>query len=531
MFPNCWSDDCFVLQKAANWTYSPIRDKHAGLMTVSEKQGEIWMVEPIHLTTKELVFINTRRPSPKKSGVRTTSRWKRAEPGRKRERDAWGWQQGVRPAVAKLQVLIVLRKRKLLGQTERKMEVWCFVTWSEQMWAPALLRAWQTGRVCNARPDAKISVLVLIHHLQHFRLDSPRLLNHPQTHLEVITTVINSSINQTDLFLPVSLTLTKGICIICLIFSEAPHTLKNVQELTEDWHKQMSYKIYGTEQMLKTLEITVPGSRSCVEFALSAIVCPVWRVCDCWYKCWKYTAQSAQQRDSRCQRKRSAKREWRQPDLWRRSAYSTVIWPTCAHMCMTQPGPGSQSRPAPATLSSSLWFETRRQDADALKSAWEGVCVCVRVTMSAGLGQTWGSDMEERKRGFIFCGSDITGHGKNKMCSCEKKKKTQPWRLCVFRVTVRGHANKVWTVAGLASKRWLYFWEMESRVFLHKSSLFTRIYTILSAQRSMLLLDCHQYSTSAHTNRPVLAHTSLEVNTNVVCCLNHTRGKSAQWPW
>lgn len=56
--------------------------------------------------------------------------------------------------------------------------------------------AWQPGLACNASPDAKLTVLVLIHHLQRVRPDSPGSFNHPQTHLEVITTVINSYINQ-----------------------------------------------------------------------------------------------------------------------------------------------------------------------------------------------------------------------------------------------------------------------------------------------------------------------------------------------
>ena len=171
-------------------------------------------------------------------------------------------------------------------------------------------------------------------------------------------------------------------------------------------------------------------------------------------ECLKYTVQRAQLRDYACQWEKNMKREWKQAALWRLLACESIIWPTCAHMCMTQPGSGSwaQGQPAPATLSSTLWFETRRQDADAQKLACE-LCVSVCVTMSAGLGQTQSLDKNEKNRNFIFCGSDITRHWENKMLS---SKKILPWRLCTFRFTVRGHANKIWTVAVLAFLHWLY---------------------------------------------------------------------------
>lgn len=48
-------------------------------------------------------------------------------------------------------------------------------------------------------PNTKLRILLIIHLLQSFLLYTPRLLNHPKTHLKVITTVINSYINQSDI--------------------------------------------------------------------------------------------------------------------------------------------------------------------------------------------------------------------------------------------------------------------------------------------------------------------------------------------
>lgn len=70
---------------------------------------------------------------------------------------------------------------------------WSFMTESKQMWALALPKVWQLDIACNISPKAKLSVLVIIHLLQRFQLDSPRLLNHPQPHLEVINSYINLS--------------------------------------------------------------------------------------------------------------------------------------------------------------------------------------------------------------------------------------------------------------------------------------------------------------------------------------------------
>lgn len=67
------------------------------------------------------------------------------------------------------------------------------MTESKQMWASALQRVWQLDLACNMSPKAKLSVLVIIHLLQRFQLDSPQLLNHPQPHLEVINSYINLS--------------------------------------------------------------------------------------------------------------------------------------------------------------------------------------------------------------------------------------------------------------------------------------------------------------------------------------------------
>lgn len=99
----------------------------------------------------------------------------------------------------------------------------------------------------------------------------------------------------------------------------------------------------------------------------------VWGEYVCHCECWKYTAQSAKHRLYVS----NMKSEWRPAELWRLLAYSSIIWPTCAHMCMTRPGSGSraQGRPAPATLSSTLLiWRSRRQDADTQP---ERVCVCV----------------------------------------------------------------------------------------------------------------------------------------------------------
>lgn len=74
---------------------------------------------------------------------------------------------------------------------QKMMEVWTFIAWSKQIWALAWPRIWQEHWACNACPDTKLSPPAVIHLLQSFQLSSPRLLNRPQTHLKVRTTVIN----------------------------------------------------------------------------------------------------------------------------------------------------------------------------------------------------------------------------------------------------------------------------------------------------------------------------------------------------
>lgn len=111
------------------------------------------------------------------------------------------------------------------------------------------------------------------------------------------------------------------------------------------------------------------------------------------------------------------------------------------------------------------------------------------------------------------------------VCVCMERRKIQcftvlkklPWRLCMFELKERGHANKIWTFGSLAFIHWLCLWEMEGWV-LYKSPLFSYIYTILWVQTSRLLLDYYYYSTSAHTNRPDLAHALAGVHTIAVCC-------------
>lgn len=131
-------------------------------------------------------------------------------------------------------------------------------------------------------------------------------------------------------------------------------------------------------------------------------------------------AQSVYRGDYACHWRRNMKREWRQ--AVRQRHFHASSGPPGAHTCMTQPKlwGRAQGRPAPATLSSTLWFEIRRQDADTQKSTSGGLCLCLcdhecrpRTDVKFRRGK-------KRKRNFISCSSDITRHWENKMLSSKK---------------------------------------------------------------------------------------------------------------
>lgn len=165
-------------------------------------------------------------------------------------------------------------------------------------------------------------------------------------------------------------------------------------------------------------------------------------------------------------------------------------------------------------LSSLIWDqETRCRHAEVSLRACVSVCVWPCECRPWAYTR-FRQERKEKKRNFIFCGSDITRHWENKALS---SKKYYPGG-CVFSgsrwedTLTKSGPLPIWHLStDCIFERWRVW-------FSHKSSLFSHIYTILSAQTSMLLLDYYYHSTSAHTNRPVLAHTLLEVYTNVVCC-------------
>ena len=182
-------------------------------------------------------------------------------------------------------------------------------------------------------------------------------------------------------------------------------------------------------------------------------------------------------------------REWRQAVLWRPLAYSCIIWPTCAHMCMTQPGSGScpQGRPAPATLSSTLWDLRSEDKMQTLRSQSERVCVCVCDHECRPWTDIRFTQEKKRQRNFISCSSDITKLWETKRS--EVKNTTLGWG------GGGGVSGSKWenmlTKSGPLSVRHpstdciFGTWKRK----LYKSSLFSCIYAILSAQTSMLLLD------------------------------------------
>lgn len=134
-------------------------------------------------------------------------------------------------------------------------------------------------------------------------------------------------------------------------------------------HKTPKITKSGLKYFLKTVLSGLHSRSQNVSLAsLRSTVC----VCQC--KWWKYTAESEQQKDYACPWKRNKKRAKTDRTVQKIGAFLPIIWPTCAHMCLTQPGSGShgQGQPAPATWS---WFDVRRHDADMQKLAWKGVRV------------------------------------------------------------------------------------------------------------------------------------------------------------
>lgn len=132
------------------------------------------------------------------------------------------------PSICRVQVMT--KRRNVPGETDRKLEGWSFMTWPSQNKCRhcSCQELGQQTEHANASTDAKLSVLAIIRLLQSSQLHSTRLLNHLQMHLEVIQTLINSYVNQTDQGLSIFLSfiLTQGSCFICLIFVRASHTIK-----------------------------------------------------------------------------------------------------------------------------------------------------------------------------------------------------------------------------------------------------------------------------------------------------------------